>query len=400
MGHMQGNHGASLGELIAYERQRRGLTRPEMAELVRRADRALGTDESQIKRWEKGQEPQPAALRALAAVLGRPVEELTALVRQGSAPVPESGLRPLDLPPAEPADQDYVESIRATVQRLVSLESRCGSNELAPLSVRLLRTVRRRIDQGAYQPGIERDLWTTAGELAGLAGWQLYDADRREAARQMNYEALFLTRLAGDRSTELLTLANTGYMESRDGRPGCALQLARSVLAEELSNRLRVIFGIREGRALAKLGDRDSALRVLDQARANFFDGPGDGDPAWAWWIDEAQLLAHMGRAHADLGHLDQAMRFLTGAVELGRTPAVQFDYLTHLFEAATMAGAWSDSGSALERVLPYVGEIGSGRVSGVLHRTIRRAEAGQAPPRLVEAGRHLGEVLAAAGRE
>ncbi|TMC10949.1 MAG: helix-turn-helix domain-containing protein [Chloroflexi bacterium] len=65
--------------MIAHERQRRGLTRVELAVLVRRADRTLGTDDSQIKRWENGQEPQPAALRALAAVLEQPVELLTSI---------------------------------------------------------------------------------------------------------------------------------------------------------------------------------------------------------------------------------------------------------------------------------------------------------------------------------
>jgi transcriptional regulator with XRE-family HTH domain len=84
MGQPRSNRRAALGELIARERQRRSLTRAELAGLVRRADRSLGTDESQVKRWElRGQEPQPAALRALATALELPVDRLAALARQG-----------------------------------------------------------------------------------------------------------------------------------------------------------------------------------------------------------------------------------------------------------------------------------------------------------------------------
>src|SRR5262249_38274511 len=68
-----------LGELVAAERRRRGLSRAELAVLVRRADRTLLTHEKTIRRWEAGAEPQPPALRALAVVLGRQVEELTGL---------------------------------------------------------------------------------------------------------------------------------------------------------------------------------------------------------------------------------------------------------------------------------------------------------------------------------
>jgi hypothetical protein len=46
MGHAQGRRRAPLGELIARQRQRRGLTRLELAALVRRADHTLGIDDS------------------------------------------------------------------------------------------------------------------------------------------------------------------------------------------------------------------------------------------------------------------------------------------------------------------------------------------------------------------
>ncbi|HYW26740.1 MAG TPA: hypothetical protein VE953_21390, partial [Terriglobales bacterium] len=69
--------------MIAAERHRWSLSRRELAALVRRADRSLGTDAKTIERSEvRGQEPQPAALRALATVFEKRIEDLTELDRE------------------------------------------------------------------------------------------------------------------------------------------------------------------------------------------------------------------------------------------------------------------------------------------------------------------------------
>jgi len=118
--------------------------------------------------------------------------------------------------------------------------------------VRALRAAQRRL---ACSDGSVPD---TNGELAELAGWLLHDAGQHDAARAMNYEALHLARLAGDRSTELLVLNNISYLDCFTGRPAAALRIARSE---------PVVFGWSEARALAQLGDRAGCLRALDRAR-------------------------------------------------------------------------------------------------------------------------------------
>jgi len=254
-----------LGELIAYERQRRGLTRVELAALVRRADHALGTDESQIKRWEKGQQPQPAALRVLAVVLERPVEELTALTMQA----PSAVLDALELPPAQPADQNYVDSIRATIQRLLGLSSQHGGDEVAPLAARSLHAVRRRLAFGGYSLALTTELQAAAGELAEVAGWLMHDADHQEEARRLNVEALYLLRLAGDRNIELLTLSNMSFIALFQQQPGEALMLARAALdGGHLTNRQQVMFELRRARALAQLGAKSEAIQAAQAAQA------------------------------------------------------------------------------------------------------------------------------------
>ena len=97
---------------------------------------------------------------------------------------------------------------------------------------------------GAHESSLERDLQAAAGELAEVAGWLLYDADRQDDVRRMNQEALYFSRLAGDRTMELLTLQNASMHASFLGRPHEALQLANSVLEsrDRLSPRVKTLF--------------------------------------------------------------------------------------------------------------------------------------------------------------
>jgi hypothetical protein len=266
--------------------------------------------------------------------------------------------------------------------------------------VRCLRLVQRRLNSGEYEPGIVRDLQAAVGSLAELAGWLLHDAGQQEPARAMNHEALFLTRLAGDQSMERLTLANMCFHDLFSGRPGSALQVASAVLDKGgLSNRIEVIFGIRRARALAQLGDRSAAFLTLDRVRAQFYDGPDARDPSWAWWLDETEVTAHMGGCHAVFGEWRHAMLRLQQAAEVPTArPTARFFYLTRLLQTVTDAGAWGDARTVVERLLPYIGEIGSGRTAGLLHDVTRRIEASPADPALRDAGRHLREVLIAAG--
>ncbi len=404
MGQTTGSGGARspLGELIASERQRRSLSRKELAALVRRADRSLGTDAKTVERWElRGQEPQPAALRALAKVFGKSVEELTALARQDSAEATHGGLDLLELPPAAPADHEYVEAVWRSIDQLVSMEDALGGDGLAPLAVRQLRAARGRLDTGAYERGIERDFQAAVGELAELAGWLLHDAGQLDAARVTDHEALFLTRMAGDRSTELFVLANLSYLDTSTKRPGAALQIARSLLCPgDLSNRLQAIFGIREARALAMLGDRAGSMRAIQRTRSRFYDGATASDPQWSWWITEAEVISHTGRCYMDLGEHATAIPLLQRAVEAVATGRVslRFTYLTRLLGAMLGARDWTGAENVIQMVLPYVGEVGSARTAGLLRGAVRYIETDGAAPRLVEAGKHLGAVLTAAG--
>jgi tetratricopeptide (TPR) repeat protein len=401
MGQGQDIDGTSLGRLIAQERRRHSLSRPDLARLVRKAAAAEGvrddrTSDTSVKRWELyGLVPRTDHLRWLAAALGLPVQRLVLLARHQAADTAV-----LELPPTAPADHGYVEAVRTTIGRLVGLEVQYGGSDIADLGVHSFRAAHRRIAAGV-EPALARDLQAATAELAEVAGWLLHDADRQEAAHQMNNEGLFLARLSGDRSMELFILANASLQALFTRRPGEALMISNAVLdAGGLTGRERVIFTTRQARALAQLGDRGAALRLMDEAQATFWDGASGRDPAWAWWVDAAEVRAHIALAHGDLGNVAKAAELLQRSVEDCPPPraGARFIYLAQQLRAAVQTGAWDDALTVIEQALLYVGEVHSGRTLGLLRDGIHRIEAAGAPPRLRDAGHHLDSVLTAVG--
>ena len=156
----------------------------------------------------------------------------------------------------------------------MALDNRFGAADLIRLSTRFFRTLHDHLGAGTYDPRLERDLHSAAGELAEVVGWLAYDAEAHDLCRRMNQESLYFTRLAGDRTMELLTLQNSSMHAASQGHPREALQIARSVLEGDyrLSPRLKALFLTRKARALAQGGD-ESALALFPEIRALFLTG-------------------------------------------------------------------------------------------------------------------------------
>jgi hypothetical protein len=306
----------------------------------------------------------------------------------------------MDMHRAEPADHEYVEAAHAGIRHLVALEVRLGGDAAAPLAVSTFHDARRRLVLGGHPRHLDRDLTAAAGELAEVAGWLLHDADHQEAARRLNVEALRLARAAGDRSIELLTLSNMAFQSLFLRRPGEALTLARAALADHrLTNRQRVIFKLREARALAQLGARSEALRAAAAATSAYEDGTTREDPEWSWWISPREVAGHAAWARLEVGDARQALHALQRTAEAAplRHPNHAF-FSRALFLGVTLeAGAWSDAEVVIEHVLPLAVQVRSGRAIRLLRAGVERIAAAGAPARLADAGRHLGDVLTAA---
>jgi hypothetical protein len=262
-------------------------------------------------------------------------------------------------------DDDYLVSVRTRIDTIVEADNLFGSAEVLKTSLRFFRTLHDHLGAGTYDPRFERELQSAAGELAEVAGWLAYDAAQHELCRRMNQESLYFTRLAGDKTVELLTLQNSSMHAGAQGHPREALQIACSVLEGDyrLTPRLKALFLTRKARAMAQGGD-GSALALLPQIRSLFLDGVTDEDPAWAWWVDERELAWHEAMVQRDLGLSGPAMEDFERSVAATPTDEIRSQYLhrAYLLQEQVDVGAWDAAERTVQQLGPLSQEVGSVR--------------------------------------
>jgi hypothetical protein len=358
-----------------------------------------------VANWRKNPEIIPRSAiqeildTALERASGRAKAQFAELVSQPEramrAEQPESSEVPggsllAASPNATPefGDADYLQSVRSHVQEIVALDNRFGAADLVGMSTRFFRTLHDQLGTGAYDPKLERDLQSAAGELAEVAGWLAYDAEAHELARRMNQESLYFTRLSGDKAIELLTLQNSSMHAASQGRPWEAHQIARSVLEGdyELSSRLKALFLTRKARALAQGGD-ESALRLLPEIRDLFQDGLSDGDPAWAWWIDERELSWHEAMVKRDLGLIAKSITHFEQSVIATPDTEIRSQYLhrAYLLQAQIDNSTWNDAEQTIRSLLPLSTVVASTRTVVLLRKTLRQLAARDKVPASVQ---------------
>jgi hypothetical protein len=307
---------------------------------------------------------------------------------------------PLALPVTPYADAAYLEAVQQHIWYIVGLDNRFGGGDLTRLAVRFFRSVHQQLGTGAYEPAIERDLQATAGELAEVAGWLLYDADRQDDVRRMNHEALYFSRLAGDRRMELLTLQNASMHAGHLGRPREALHLACSVLEsrDRLSPRVRTLFLVRKARALAQGGD-EHALRLFNEARSHYEDGVRENDPKWAWWVDERELAWHEGMALVDLGRPGEAVEKFEQSV-WGKTAQKmrgRYLHLGYLLGAQVKVGAWSGTERTMHQIATMVSDVSSTRTVVLFTAILPKLQHERVPASTRETAEQLALLLSRA---
>lgn len=298
-------------------------------------------------------------------------------------------------------DDDYADTLRSRIRQLVDLDATFGGDQSSEFALQLFRSVHRKLGSVRCDPETERELYAAAGEIGEVTGWLLYDAGKHELVRQVNNEALHLTRLAGDRSIELLTLQNMAMHAGDLGRPAEALRIARMVLeTRALSPRLEALFRIREARALAQAGDDASAKHSFGRARSLYLDGTRDGDPAWAWWIDNRELAWHEAVIHSSCADWRAAVDTFAASVEFTphREVRSRYHHLAALFNAQIRAHAWRDASDTVRRVMPLIDEIRSTRTATTLLDAIDYLDTVESAPSARDEAGQLREILANAG--
>lgn len=361
----------------------------------------LGVAPRTVAYWRKqpGIIPKPALQEALDAALehapDRAKAQFSALVsevghdkRAGhieSFEIPGGSLLGVS-PSAHPqfGDSDYLQSIRSHIREIVALDNRFGGADLVRLSGRFFHALHDQLGAGTYDPKLERDLQSAAGELAEVVGWLAYDAEAHDLARRMNQESLYFARLAGDRAMELLTLQNSSMHAAAQGRPREALQIARSVLEGDyqLSPRLKALFLTRKARALAQEGD-ESALRMFPGIRSLFLDGVSDGDPEWAWWIDERELAWHEAMVQRDLGLASRAISQFERSVLATPVTEIRSQYLhrAYLLQSQVDNSTWDAAAQTIRELVPLSAEVASTRTVVLLRNALRQLAARDSIP-------------------
>ncbi|MFI5720292.1 helix-turn-helix domain-containing protein [Nocardia sp. NPDC051750] len=358
-------------------------------------------DDEQRTRFEAARQDRAAALRISWGAIspGRNVDGHTESTEH-SAPI--VGVGPITDPVVSvDVDNDYVDTLRSRIRQLVDLDATFGGDQSSEFALQLFRSVHRKLGTVRCDPRIERELYAAAGEIGEVTGWLLYDAGEHELVRRVNNEALHLSRMAGDRSMELLTLQNMSMHAGSLGRPVEALRIARMVLeTNRLSPRLEALFRIREARALAQAGDDTSAKRSFRRARSLYLDGTRDGDPAWAWWIDDRELAWHEAVIHSDCADWSKAADTFSASVEFTphREIRSRYHHLAALFNAEIRAHAWHDAAGTIRRVVPLIDEIRSTRTATILLEAVGYLDTVEPAHSIRDETRQLRDVLAGAG--
>ena len=265
---------------------------------------------------------------------------------------------------------ELLDSIRGHIHEIVALDNRFGGADLIRLSVRFFRNLRDQLGIGCYDPRLERDLHSATGELAEVVGWLAYDAEAHDLCRRMNQESLYFTRLAGDKTIELLTLQNSSMHAAAEGRPREALHIARSVLEGDykLSPRIKALFLTRKARALAQSGD-ESALRLLPEIRDLYLSGVSDADPAWAWWIDDRELTWHEAMVQRDLGLSGDAIDHFERSVMAIPANEIRSQYVhrAYLLQSQVDNNTWDAAALTVQQLIPLSREVASPRTAVIL---------------------------------
>ncbi|WP_310278454.1 helix-turn-helix domain-containing protein [Haloactinomyces albus] len=213
------------------------------------------------------------------------------------------------------------------------------------------------------------------------------------------------TRVGGDHSSglalQLLILQNMSMHAGHLGRPVEALRIARMMLeTNKLSPRLETLFRTREARALALAGDETAAERMFRRARLLYLDGVCGDDLAWAWWINEQELAWHEAMIRVDSADWGSAVDAFQASIEVTLDHEVRrrYHHLAALLDVQVRVAAWRGADRTVQRVLPYVDEIGSTRTVTTLLGVIDRLGTTRATPSVGEAAGQLGGILTSAG--
>lgn len=321
------------------------------------------------------QGPPPGAIVGAAAPLlaqeGADVDR-RAFLQDSIAAAAGTGLPALHTPPGSTGavGTAHLTELRDGLRSLFQLDDAFGGGDVRRLAVRHLCRIRRVINTSSYPETIGRQLQLLEGETAEHCGWLHFDAQDTTTARRFLGEALTTATVLNDDGLEILVLASLSLLNSYDGRPREAYNLARAAserTARHGSPVLRSILAAREARALSLMGDASAARKTLT-ASMRYAEHAGRGRPApeWTSFHGQAELDFAQGTLYADSGHHKAAVPYLRAALThqhqaYGRNRAL---YRLTLATSLLKTGETEEGTAQAVAHLDHIGEVESGRVT------------------------------------
>ncbi|MGV9723897.1 helix-turn-helix domain-containing protein [Nocardia beijingensis] len=260
------------------------------------------------------------------------------------------------------------ERLLADVDALGQEDQRTGGAQLVGFAVDKLAHALDRLQTGVFDSATGSAFTKATGELAVLAGWLAYDADRHPLARRCFADAMALGTEANDDDLIAHTCLIAANQSSslaranRGGSPHKALQLAdraRTLMRGRPPGRIHALIAVREAQACGILGDRiafgraiATAWRELDEAMQS---EPLEEVPQWLRFVTYSEVADHEARGYADIGDLRRSVEMYSAAVE--HPAAMRNATIVRAWSAATRARLGDITG-ALEHGYPALSDL------------------------------------------
>ncbi|MCD9142761.1 helix-turn-helix domain-containing protein [Streptomyces albireticuli] len=404
---------------LAYARQMRGWSQPELAAQIaaaaRRRGLRSGVDRQRVWKWETsratpdtdsqmlladafgigqglvrvlgwpdwlpgGDETRtlaphstPAALReALAARMDRrnfvayTAASLTGFAHEWATATPAAFAAARQ---GKPVDADLVGSLESISRNLTTAPT-AQRQYTAPLLDDQLKIVTSLVDEGRYSEQVGKRLHRLAAGLAQTVGWHRFDHGRHAAAARFWHAAVHSAHTCEDHDLGAGVLSDLAYQSLWLRDPATSVAVLDRALRRPLHPAARSVLHLRKARAHAALGEEHACTRSLGAAEKNFETAAGAGAaPAWCAWMSRSDLAVDTGRCLLDLGHTRQAHALIQNGTEVlpvarEKTRAV---FLAYEAEGYLRGGEIDRAAHAAHTALAMAQRIGAPRCTALI---------------------------------
>ncbi|MEU9158113.1 XRE family transcriptional regulator [Streptomyces sp. NPDC048417] len=340
-----------------------GLSEKELAAGVRAAARRRGlrsgTDESRVRKWQRGVTPSEESQIYIAEALGWPADIVRADDWPNWLPLTANGVVPLgphssvpalrealrtamerrtflticgtalsalaadwagSSPDAlaqtegdKPVSEDFVSFLENSTQHLAGLPTEQRQHTPTLLDAHLT-TVTELLEHGRCTPALRLRLHTLAASLSQTVAWHQFDLGRHTHAGQHWIAGLHNAHAVGDRDMGAGLLGDLAYQAAWRGDHTTAARILQHALTRAENPAARSLLQLRLARTLAARhnpSERSAVLRALAAAEQHLNDA-GTDRPAWCAWMSEADLAVDTGQTLLDLGDTRRAHQLIT----------------------------------------------------------------------------------------